>query len=298
MTVVILEGPDGVGKTTLLNDPLFFPELFPFHLGPPSITPPLREYIEAVDRYPDVKFDRLHLGERIYGPIFRGVDRLGAVGQRMVERVLLSRSAVTVLCLTPYSVAFENWRERKEAKGELVTDEATYERIYYAYADLLMHVDQAELPTIHYDYTKADSLLLAAEYARQMSTLFKNNGPGIGRFKPGVTLLVGDTINQHVGINNHQFVAESGSSVWLTQQLIDWGVKERDLYWINQSNVNWLKAWQWVEELQPSRIIALGNTAQLWCQKAGFTTYVHVPHPAFWKRFHSAEPYVLREYFL
>lgn len=150
--IVILEGPDGAGKSTLarqLSDLLEVPVM---HLGPPP------EGISALDQclsmimnnrtqYMGAVMDRFHIGERIYGPLMRGVDTLGYDGQYLVEEGLLQLGAKMIVCLPPVEVCLENWRARKGA--EYVQEEDKIHEIHSRYLSV-----ESRLPTLVYDYTK------------------------------------------------------------------------------------------------------------------------------------------------
>lgn len=103
--LIVVEGCDGVGKTTLAEALVERlgrgAELR--HLGPP-VRHPLEECVLDLDDYRPgvgrhVVVDRLHLGELIYGPIYRGESRLGRIdgpGHRWVDAWLRSVGALVV----------------------------------------------------------------------------------------------------------------------------------------------------------------------------------------------------------
>lgn len=147
--VTIFEGPDGAGKTTLVDawsaNGLFGDVV---HLGPHK-GDPRRELMAHLAVHPGpVAFDRFHLGEQTYGPIYRGKDGLGWIGRRAVEKALKERRAVVVLCLPPYAVCHANWARRKADGGEMFPDPANHRRVYDAYLTA-----RTDLPVVMYDYT-------------------------------------------------------------------------------------------------------------------------------------------------
>lgn len=291
--VIVLEGPDGAGKTTLLNDPTFFKGISTLHLGPPSpeVTP-LFEYVDAISQTEghSVKFDRLHLGERIYGQIFRHQDRLGVIGQRMVERVLLGRHAVCIKCMPPYPTALHNWKMRRAQQGELIQDELVYRDIYNAYDNI-----SSDLPTKVYDYT--DPYQSTAELSRWVMRHVKDKplGPGSGALVPGTILLVGDQVNSKVSPWSYPFVADSGCSVWLTEQLEQAGIREASLYWVNATAVDGTAAvpGDWLDYLSPTLTVAMGLEAYRWARNFGSGPITKVHHPQYWKRFKGKQRYPL-----
>lgn len=95
--IVVLEGVDSTGKTTLANQ-LVERGFEYFHFGPPQ-KHALWEYTEAIEAYRPGNnwvFDRLHWGELVYGPAYRGKSELGIPGFIWLEALLESRGAVTV----------------------------------------------------------------------------------------------------------------------------------------------------------------------------------------------------------
>lgn len=154
--VTIFEGPDGAGKTTLIKT---FEAVDPGgtvveHLGPHE-GDPLEELVRRLAWWPThphvrhVLFDRFHLGEQVYGPIYRGVDRLGENGRREIESLLRAYKAIVVVALPPYAVCQDNWAERKAAGGEMFPDPTKHRKVWDAYESAL----KTDLPTLTYDYT-------------------------------------------------------------------------------------------------------------------------------------------------
>ena len=286
---IILEGPDGAGKTTLaqtLNKAGYGPIV---HLGPPDkFTPPLEEYLNALHRYKNVAiFDRLHLGERIYGKILRKNDRLGIAGQRMLERVMLSMDVRVILCLPPWEVAHDNWIKRAREGKELTVDPVQYAEIYHGYAAMY---HETALPTWQYDYTQTTAIDTLIDMLEQ--PVRANAGPGIGNFRRGSTLIVGDQVNPRVALYDYPFVASGkGASSFITEQLEVCGVGEECLYWINAYDSNGYRTdGSFIERLSPRRIVALGARAGRWCRDLE-VEHRQIPHPAFWRRFHFNEEY-------
>jgi len=154
--LVVIEGPDGAGKTTLAEDlrRAFGHEIR--HEGPPPPTQdPLLYYFGRLYDAHLATFctrgqilDRFALGERVYGPILRGEDRLGAQGWLKIRRALDASDAVRVLCLPPYEVCLANWRARNADRLELIRREMTFAATYEAWK--LFRDDPGQ---VIYDYT-------------------------------------------------------------------------------------------------------------------------------------------------
>lgn len=110
--LIIVEGADGVGKTTLVEKlearirELPHHEVTVLHKGPPEDINGLVEYeLPLQDFRPErekvVICDRWHLGEVIYGPLLRDVSRLSLPKQRHLELFLAARGAFIVHVTAP-----------------------------------------------------------------------------------------------------------------------------------------------------------------------------------------------------
>lgn len=118
--IIIVEGLDGVGKTTFVQRFLRTCDATVLHSGPPSPgADPFEEYerrlYPALDQRENVICDRWHWGERAYGPVLRGQDRLGVPGWRHVELFLKRWGAVVVYLHQPKEVLVDRLRSRGDA---------------------------------------------------------------------------------------------------------------------------------------------------------------------------------------
>lgn len=169
MRIVVLEGPDGSGKSTLAQR---LHEYFGWaivHLGPPpdnmtaftQCEKVIQALVDAKEK--GVILDRFHIGERIYGPVMRGVDTMKVVGQRLIERrMALKHNTVLVDCLPSWDVCRSNWLARKGE--EYVKDEAKMKYIYAEYKGF-----ETRLPRLHYDYTTDDPAATVATVKRMLA---------------------------------------------------------------------------------------------------------------------------------
>jgi len=288
MKLIVLEGPDGAGKTTLAKTSKHLEYI---HFGPPP-----KGKLGAWHQYYDllvdlwdkprpggVVIDRFIHGEMIYGPLLRGGTDLTWGHIRMLERVLMGMSAELVICLPPNDTVFRNWATSKD---ELITDPEDLLRTYDFYLELLGSGNRM-IPRRVYDYTNPTSVLLERQ-------AWENKGPGIGMFAPCNTLIVGDEVNKKVGKEGWPFVAPGGSSLWLANLLEEAGIKEHGLYWINAKTNGQDTDPKFMDKLAPDRIVALGSKAIEWCDRHQIRTSVHeLEHPQFHKRFKHDKPYPL-----
>jgi hypothetical protein len=133
--VIILEGADGSGKSMLaswLRDTHGYAIV---KTGPPAPTGNLTvAYLDALHaaiRGQPTVLDRLHIGESIYGPILRGVDRMGAEGLAAIERVVARHNVRLIICSPPWETLVAGWR----SKEDLVKNEATLRTVRERYLE-------------------------------------------------------------------------------------------------------------------------------------------------------------------
>src|SRR5688572_8749665 len=119
--IIIIEGPDGGGKTMLATELVIQFDAAYCHFGPlPHVKESLaRVYIEAMLPallgYQAVVMDRSWLSEYPYGMVFRsGQLRLFAEDTRMLERIALRCAARVVLCMPPVNDLKKNFERDKE----------------------------------------------------------------------------------------------------------------------------------------------------------------------------------------
>jgi thymidylate kinase len=149
--MIVLEGPDGAGKSTLATALSRMTGFAYQHFTAPakgtSFDATCRQSLDRIRADgKNVIVDRFHLSERVYGPLLRGADTMTETFEQTVWEAV---RPVVVMCLPPYRVAFENWAKRKAANGELVTKSEQYEAVYLAYENL-----RTTLPILQYDYTR------------------------------------------------------------------------------------------------------------------------------------------------
>lgn len=118
MPVIILEGIDGAGKTTLAQHILEASQIETTiqHRGPLQGTVE-DELIYPLQRVTDDELlisDRWHLGEMIYGPIYRGKSLVEGFYNDLIDSLLYDMNAVKVVLSPPLDVV----KARLAARGE------------------------------------------------------------------------------------------------------------------------------------------------------------------------------------
>ena len=292
--LIIFEGPDGGGKTTAIEQlKKRFTDAHVVHHGPYSYVkhdlPRLYQesMMPAVLGHRLTILDRSWLSERPYGVAYRnGVDRIGRVNQRHLERLALRCNAVVVLCLPPWETVKANYLKRRSE--EYLKNEHQLASVYEQYERLS---EIADLPVMSYDYTTGAGLqLMMQESDARCHSLEMNSGGSLA----AKILLVGDAFgNKRDGDPLGQWPFSSfhkmGCSRWLTEQLIDQGIRENELCWVNASELTPTNV---SDIVMGKHVIALGTKAadRLDALHVG---YASVNHPQFHKRFHLREDYPL-----
>lgn len=304
--VVILEGPDGSGKTTLAKS-LVTTGFEYKHEGPPEkdvdmIAHYLRILNESIESPNDVVLDRFWLGERIYGPICRGVDKVGPEGQKLFERLCRSKSVQQFICLPTIDVARANYVEKMKEKDDYLKSMETWERTYKAYA--LWMYSYGKLGMI-YDYSKNDPWHVKAGIFSD-ECLIGNLPKGTIGSSTARHLFIGDQPN-HPSIDV-PFFAISGSSGYLNKALELAGISEKNLAISNAKS-----ATGQFHTLGPilaslpdlQNIFLMGNIAKDWFYRqfrANEVTRVYrmhsLPHPSYLKRFKGHNPEVMAQMIL
>ena len=142
---VVIEGPDGAGKTTLAADLAERYHLDTVHTrAAPTVVDPLHYYMRRFLNHPDTVFDRMALSECVYGPLLRGTNRLTADGYDIFVNLLQRWHVPTILCLPPW----ETCQENSPHGDELINDDALFRRTYDRWVTAAMFLDVTT-----YDYT-------------------------------------------------------------------------------------------------------------------------------------------------
>jgi hypothetical protein len=301
---IIVEGPDGAGKSAFV-DYLVKQRWQATHFGPyPGELKIFHRYLAALNQVairrqrPQV-FDRSWFSEQVYGPVLRGRDRLGPGSVNQLERVALGLNGVVVLCLPPWDTVCTNFMRTRAQ--QLPRSLMELGKIYHWYEVRLgtrqVTCSNVGLRVVVHNYL-VDDPLTTLQRALGLSEQHRNRGPGLGAFKPGVTLVVGDQVSPRAPHRerNWPFVADTGCSPWFTDKLLELDVNEGGLYWVNARDHRdkQTKAQPWYDLLQPRRVLALGEVARRWCRQQLPTNapVVLLEHPQHRKRFHHHRPWL------
>lgn len=153
--IVLLEGVDCAGKTTLINT--FYGDIRKSSHGAyPTPTCAFQAYEKELNQIPEEFttklthiFDRLHVSERIYGSKYHGVY-MSDERYEFLESMALNRHMIVILCMPPLEAVLTQWNQRCLQGKELITNESTIIEIYHEYDQIDLYT---KLPVVRYDYT-------------------------------------------------------------------------------------------------------------------------------------------------
>lgn len=299
--LIIFEGPDGGGKTTLSNSVAATLGARRTHLGPFSnVKHSLAQmYVEAmmpaVLGLSDVVLDRSWMSEVPYGRAFRaGRDRIGPEQRRMLTRLAYRCQVVVVRALPPFKTIVETFKRRRHQ--EMLNDEAQLRQVYDWYLDEW----KPGLPTFAHDYTKGsdqfDRLMQNIDGMLSIQTPHPTFVPSAGPLDAPI-LLVGEGFAKHKdGDSLYQWpfgaLSGGGCSRWLAHLMEEAGIPEGRLCWVNaDAGVHCL---HFLTKIERRAIIALGAEAKTMLDSMQVSSEDY-HHPQYHRRFCSGEPYLLIE---
>lgn len=277
---VIIEGPDGAGKTTLAKQLQKKYKLEYHHEGPPPAEPSaLQHYAGLLLRTeaPTV-FDRLHLGELVYGPLLRNGSRLKPTDIVLMDRLLNARGITTILCLPPWDVCLANTK----TKEELIQNEDTLLNAYKAWDEV---ASNHPVDFIH-DYTADSKVEL-----ERTATL-----PAGAIGSPDASILfVGERADGR-GLDLPFFSSiVRGDNAYLNKRIVEARIPEANIALVNCLDVrgNARPLVEITKALPNLKVIVpLGAFAYRQLREEGVFGYevYAMPHPRFWKKHHPDHP--------
>jgi len=299
--IIILEGPDGAGKTTLaetLRQKLQGNKLV--HIvkhGPYKDLEPehlckiyFRGMTPALTHDDIVIMDRSWLSEPIYGSVYRdGANRMDKPRQRMLERAALSRGVVVINCLPEYEVCLKTFTGRME--DEYLDNAKQLQQVYQEYEMLDINTC---MPVLQYDYMHdtVDDLIYNIR-----NTSIDNKASGGGCFNEGNILMLCDkgprtnVRDTAVVIPFINFLDNDGPSRMLATALEQEGINESDIYWINTQTYQGAPLDPgFLKDLNPGKIYALGNNAYIWALN-NHIKVIKLPPPLHHMQYYPDEPY-------
>jgi len=275
--VVIVEGPDGAGKTSLARDIAERLGAAYVHHGPyQRVRGIARLYVEsmlpALLGYQAVVLDRSWLSEAPYSTACRnGADRLGVVGVRMLDRLALRCGAVVVRCDPGWDAVAATYRRRVE----YLTTSAQLANVYDAYRTL-----RTAVPIVTYDYTRTHAAMVLDKIMSKHGKRHFLSQQSAGQWSASIAIVgdSGDSIGDTDVLYRWPFAAfdDDNNGAWLTAVIEDAGIEEGALFWTSAQDLDERDA----PHLAAKQVIALGADAEKRLDEIG-VEYRRCVHPVF-----------------
>jgi hypothetical protein len=277
---LLLEGPDGGGKTTLAQALCAVGYAYRHEGPPPPTMPALQHYAGILARLDEpTLLDRFHLGERVYGPIVRGRSGLTPLSLRLLRRVLNGLGVRIVLCLPSYGTTRANWQRRRECGGEFLRDDVTFTASYQAIAALARDVHDV------FDY-EAVPWPIPEHIIDQLTAFRPICRPGVIGSPTASLLFLTDHTQEPFEL---PFITERGAGGFFNRCLERAGFEEHEIAFTTAYRPAGGRT-DLVRRIRPGqRVIALGEMARRALDAAGVTDWATLPHPHDWIRFHPRE---------
>lgn len=149
--IIIIEGPDGSGKTTLAEK-LHKQTKYPIvHMGQPKTDEEkklmLGEYLQTVRNGKNMIFDRCWYSEMVYGPIMRGSSAISYPDMYMLEEQLAKAGAIIIYATGPKATLWQRCQKRGE---DYVTARSDFNAICENF-DKIMSIPH-HIPVVRYEY--------------------------------------------------------------------------------------------------------------------------------------------------
>jgi len=300
--MIILEGCDGTGKTTLAKR---LAEDLGLAYAKKSVPDgdPFQDYLKTIgESKSDVVYDRLYMGEEVYPQVKPNRIPLSKGKKHMLERLINSKGGLVILC----EATDEQIKHTFETRGEdfITFEEAKRVSLYYHNAQCLSIVNKKFFINPRaMDYDKFLKFIrVELGFARGMQDVSKVFlGTGLPLREDRV-MLVGDKPSAKTLFdvdNRYAFTGYEGSSMFLSDCLAETlypsryyltnvckrggeRILETDLALLSEE-INFFKNFRPGEKL---RIVAMGSIATAALKKLSIQ-HEFTFHPQYWKRFKS-----------
>jgi len=149
--VLILEGPDGAGKSMLAKKLeaqtgyKLICKSYPRTEEEKTLM--VGTYLQDLKSAKNIIFDRAWYSDMVYGPVMRGETPITYPIMYELERKVAQQGGILIYCTAPWQ---ELWRRCQLRGEEYIKDEAIFKRICEEY-NRLMHVPH-HVPVVKYVY--------------------------------------------------------------------------------------------------------------------------------------------------
>lgn len=274
--IVILEGSDKVGKSTLGRHLAERYKAELVHFSAPK-GDPYKEYMGFLDHADPEKnyvLDRFHVGELVYGELYRGKSKLSLDQMWYIDLRLMSHQCMLVHCSTDADTVKRKFIEDREESSKL----EDVEKILSSFKN---KVNLSLLKRFNYDWQSEGCLQIlqsALDYMSSEPRLTKEEVKSyLGAPEPKV-LFLGDTRNERL---KHKGVFESRSGKFLVKCIERVGGFNNHAAGITNSD---LLTREFYEKLGKPKIVCLGKKSLLRTTKMRLPAF-HIQHPQWMFRF-------------
>lgn len=283
--LIIIEGPDKAGKTTLakqIEERLGYRYV---HFGAPG-KDPAQDYADFLLNLKEPTVcDRFLYGEKVYGPMLRGKSLITPLQFTVLERLCRLKGAFLIKASTPIEIV----QQRLIKDGDdMITAEQNIQ------ASKMFDKVLGEANVISCSYTalsmadvgrSVDQLITPSELSISNAKIASRICTGIGTTTGQKVVFVGETLNKKVTWLGKPF-DNGSSSEYLDDCIKLAGVDEKKVYVVNADTLT-IDEVYFLHTTGCTHFIALGEIAEVKLRKCGVETYGKLPHPQYWKRFQS-----------
>lgn len=301
--IIILEGVDGSGKTTLAK-------ALCKHLG--------GKYLHLTYRFKDrmhlyhtaaiwqclryakhqpVILDRWWPSEKVYADVYRGGTPWPMLG-RMLDQVALKHHMTYVFCLPKDRQTYLSHYEKLKARRTEMYDEGL-NRVYDGFVNLqstFFHPDR--LDVFDYDFmTDGQNMGKTCQYLLEQTEDYRTSQPSLmmhtnfmnfsGSMYQGDLLFVGEKLNPKTHRETWPFMEYANSSLWLHETLDELKIPSSKIMFTNALDPGFLTVLLRVSN--KTKVIPLGVAAadNVRAYNPGLEVLGGLNHPAWYKRFNA-----------
>lgn len=150
--IIIIEGPDGAGKTTLANKLQKQTGYMLLHRSQPKSEEEkakmMAEYMDVLKSGKNCIMDRCWYSEMVYGPVMRDAAVISYPQMYALERQLARAGGLVIHCTGSLQTLWKRCLTRGE---DYIVDKDTFTKIYNGYDELMNGVPHT-VPVVTYEY--------------------------------------------------------------------------------------------------------------------------------------------------